>query len=510
MSLKSINILVFLILYGISFGITEAQDPDFEHINSLISYANKLVREKNYKNAAYFYENVFQYIDSVELSDTTDEKKLDQLKELASNHYFNFERIVKELDICFDPEDKIFGFDKKDFDLFSDGSEDFKCEPFPDKQLKSVDRWIEKYSKKNRSTFQAYLNNSQRYAEDMKKVFRHFGLPEELAYIPMAESGFSPFAHSYSKAAGLWQFIQSTAKMFGLSSNWWEDERKHVLKSTIAAARYYKYLYSRLGDWNLVVAAYNCGPGRVNNSVKKHKSDNFWSLHSLPKETRDYVPRVRALMTIAKDPEKYGFTSEKNIAVHDTVMLDSCVSLNAVAKALNISYSEIKLLNPQLRQWVLPPYAKNYSLIIPADSKVKFREKFRAMDPAEIYPVAEYTVKKGDTLNKIANKFKVNSASILDMNPEDIEFREGSKIKLLKPPVDQKWFTDFNNRHLTFYDEEEYFLEGRKKVSYTVRKGDSVWSISRKLKVGSEKLKSWNKIGKNNIVRPGQVLIAYF
>jgi len=196
--------------------------------------------------------------------------------------------------------------------------------------------------------------------------------------------------------------------------------------------------------------------------------------------------------------------------MYDTVMLDSCVSLNAVAKALEISYAEIKMLNPQLRQWTLPPYAKNYSLAVPADSKVDFRERFRSMDISEIYPVTEYTLKKGDTLIKTAKKFKVNTAAVVDMNPEGIEFREGSKIKILKPPVDQKWFTDFNNTYLTFNDEEEYFLEGRKKITYTVRRGDSVWSISKKLKVGSEKLKTWNKIDKNNKVIPGQVLTAYF
>jgi membrane-bound lytic murein transglycosylase D len=509
MNLKSINIFLILILFGFCRGNFAVENSGIQHINNIIEHANRLVREKNFKNAAHFYDMALQEIDSVEASGSLSSGIIETVREIAANHFANFINLVENLGICFESEDKLFLFDKKDFDLNSLDSEKIDYKPFPDTELKSVNRWIERYKTKNRSTFQTYLDRSRNYIEDIKKVFRHFGLPEELAYVPMAESGFSPFAHSHAKAAGLWQFIPSTARVFGLKSNWWEDERKDVIKSTIAAARFYKYLYRELGDWNLVMAAYNCGSGRVSKSIKKHNTDNFWSLTSLPKETKDYVPRIRALVTLTKDSEKYDFSANSETALHDTVMLDSCVSLNAIAKALEISYEDIKKLNPQLKQWTLPPYAKNYAVVVPARSKVKFRERFRSLEDHEIYPVSEYLVKKGDNLKKTAGYFKVNPAAVSDLNPSGIQFNAGEKIKLLKPPTDQKWFTEFNNRYLTYYDGEEYYLEGRKSLSYTVRKGDSVWSISKKLKVNSQKLKAWNKIGNDNIVKPGQTLVVY-
>lgn len=509
MPLKNYNIVLWMLLLTIPLSYAQENDDKYD-IVSLLNHANKLVREGNYQNASYFYEKIFIYIDSVEQSGDTAENYLDSIRTTAENHFSNFENLVNSLCIDIDSENKLFIYDKKDFDINDSGSEEFVCDPFPTKELILVKKWINDYNSIYRSSFIAYLNRSSEYIEDVKKIFRHYGLPDELAFIPMAESGYSPFAHSFAKAAGLWQFIPSTAKSFGLRTNWWEDDRKNVIKSTIAAAKLYRGLYRQFNDWNLVLSAYNCGPGRVRNAIKKDNSENFWRLSSLPKETREYVPRLRALVTIAKEPQKYGFTLDQERVLQDTVMLDSCVSLNVIAQSAGISYEEIKKLNPHLRQWVLPPYAKNYPVIIPAESKIDFREKFGKYSQEEIYPVAFYEPEDGDTIDKIAKKFRINSEGLCDLNRiSGKEVLKESLIKIVIPPTDQKWFTDFNNRYLTYYDEEQYFLEGRKKAHYIVRSGDSVWSISKKFNVNQSKLRSWNKIGKNNLIKPGQRLVVY-
>ena len=509
MPLKNCNIVLWVIMLIIPLSYAQENSGTYD-LQSLLNHANKLVREGNYSNASYFYEQVFNYIDSIGQNGNTSETDLDSLIRTAENHFSNFENLINSLCINIDSEDKLFVYDKKDFDLFETEGKDFECDPFPDKELILVKKWIENYNTKYRTSFNAYLKRSYEYIEDVKKVFRHYGLPEELAYIPMSESGYSPFAHSFAKAAGLWQFIPSTAASFGLKTNWWEDDRKNVIKSTVAAAKLYMGLYKQFKDWNLVLSAYNCGPGRVRNAVKKDKSDNFWRLVSLPKETREYVPRLRALISMAKDPVKYGFSIEKETVLNDTVMLDSCVSLNIIAECSGISYEDIKKLNPHIRQWVLPPYAKNYSVMIPAGSKIGFREKFAKYPIEKKYPVVLYDVGDGDTLEKIAKKLKINPDGIYDLNcVNNEEIQKGSQVKVIVPPSDQKWFTEFNNRYLTYYDDEQYFLDGRKKAHYIVRKGDSIWSISNKFKVNQSKLKSWNKIGKNNLIKPGQRLVVY-
>jgi len=330
------NIFVLLLFLSNAFlSAQEIKGNDIDNLQSMCSHANKLVRDKDYETALYFYDSIFEYIDSIE-SEAHDKftAELDSLKEVINNHYSNFEKLVSELEVDFDSENKLSCFDKKDFNLFEGDSAPFEYQPFPqDTDLKNVNKWIKFYTDKRRDSAQLYLNRSSEYIDDVKKIFKHFNLPEELCYIPLAESGFSPLAHSFAKAIGLWQFIPSTGRIFGLQSNWWEDDRKNVIKSTIAAAKFYGYLYSKLKDWNLAIAGYNCGHLRIEKSVKKHKTSNFWSLYSLPKETKEYVPRVRALISIAKDPEKYGFIVEKEKFRHDTVMLDSCMSLNIIAQA---------------------------------------------------------------------------------------------------------------------------------------------------------------------------------
>ncbi|MFO7810722.1 MAG: transglycosylase SLT domain-containing protein [Candidatus Delongbacteria bacterium] len=503
---KTVIFLLFILVPAYTGCCSESRSRLLK-INKLVEHANRLVREGNYYNASYFYNEVIKNIDLHRSENNNTCRYRDSVITAALNHYSNFSSL-KELNMYPAANSKLFVFDKTDFELRHPNTDSY--DPLPDKELNMVKKWINNYTDQNRSTFQAYLNRSAAYVAELKKIFRHFGLPEDLAYVPMAESGYSPFAHSYAKASGLWQFIPATGRAFGLNYNWWEDDRKNIIKSTIAAAKYYIELYEEFGDWNLVLSAYNSGCGRVRRAVRTHNTTNFWQLSSLPRETKEYVPRIRALVKVAKEYEKYGFEKNKELFLPDTVMLDSCVSIHKIAKAANTSYENIKRLNPHLRQWVLPPYATDYPVIIPAASKIDFRKKFSQFKQSDIYPVIEHKVKKGEDIKKIADLYKVDTAAVNDLNNDLKEdLKAGDIINVLPPPLDQKWFTNFNNRYLTYYDDEKYFLDGREKAHYIVRRGDSVWAISRKFKIDHKKLRAWNKISGNNLIKPGQRLVIY-
>jgi hypothetical protein len=306
MSKNVINTIILIILVlGSSLYCDDIFKKDIAHLESLSVHANQLVRENNFEGSLYFYDSIIAYIDSVETSHTETSQAFNSTKTDILDHYINLKNLISETNYVSNEDDKVFHIDKCDLDLIN--MSDIEYAPFPHKELKLVKYFLDIFNGKRRRSAQIYLNRSARYVDDVKKVFKAFGMPEELAYVPMAESGYVPFSHSYAKASGLWQFIPSTGKNFGLSINWWEDERKDVIKSTIAAAKFYKVLYKRFEDWNLVLAAYNCGGGGVNRRIRKHKSDNFWRLSTLPKQTREYVPKVRALIKIGMEPEKYGF-----------------------------------------------------------------------------------------------------------------------------------------------------------------------------------------------------------
>ncbi|NOR45911.1 MAG: LysM peptidoglycan-binding domain-containing protein [Candidatus Delongbacteria bacterium] len=509
MSKNVINTIILIILVlGSSLYSDDIFKKDIAHLESLSVHANQLVRENNLDGSLYFYNSIIAYIDSVEAAHTKTSPKFNTIKSDIFEHYDNLKDLVDKIDYNSN-EEKVFHLDKSDLGL--NNKEKIEYAPFPHKELKLVKYFLDIYNGKRRNSAQIYLNRAARYVDDVKKVFEAFGLPEELAYVPMAESGYVPFSHSYAKAAGLWQFIPSTGKHFGLSINWWEDERKDVIKSTIAAAKFYKVLYKRFEDWNLVLAAYNCGEGGVNRRIRKHKSKNFWRLSTLPKQTREYVPKLRALIKIGMEPEKYGFAYKSEKAFYDTVHLDSCISLKVIADLANLTYEEIKKHNPQLRQWCLPPYSKNYPVVMPAMSKVGFREKFNKVSEDKLYTIEEYTIKKDDSIKKIANSYKIKEEGIKNLNnvSTDKDLVVGEKIKIVVPPLKEKWFTDFNQRYLSYYDDEKYYLDGRKQIRYRVKSGDSVWGISRKFKVNHKKLKAWNKIGKRNLIKPGQNLVIY-
>ena len=286
---------------------------------------------------------------------------------------------------------------------------------------KEVEKHLDFFSRKFKERFLEYLSRAGRYFEKMADIFMEKNLPRELVFLPLIESGFKLNAYSPKKAAGPWQFIPGTAKKFGLKIDWWVDERRDPIKSTIAAAEYLSNLYEMFGSWNLALAAYNAGEGKILKALKRAKSNDFWELRNtkyIKKETKNYVPSYIAATAIALDPEGFGF---ENVAYHspmeyDEVVIDSPMDLAVVAEFTGSDITDIKELNSELKQWCTPPNVSSYTLRIPPGTKELFLSNLLNANDDKLLYVTSYTVKRGDTVGKLAKQFGVPAQAIIDLN----------------------------------------------------------------------------------------------
>jgi hypothetical protein len=247
----------------------------------------------------------------------------------------------------------------------------------PIQMNKQVRAYLVYFSTERKQVIERYLARSARYLPMIKRIFQEAGLPEDLAYLAMIESGFNPKAYSPAAASGMWQFIRGTGQRYGLSIDRYVDERRDPEKSTRAAAKYLLDLYKQFGSWYLAAASYNCGEARVQRELNQSNHKNFWELSAnqcLPTETKNYVPQMIAATIIAKNPKKFGF---KNVPYLpplqcDKVRVDDPTSLTAAAVAVNVPTEELQDLNPELLRGVTPPDMPSYTLYLPANSKDQF------------------------------------------------------------------------------------------------------------------------------------------
>jgi membrane-bound lytic murein transglycosylase D len=255
----------------------------------------------------------------------------------------------------------------------------------------------------------------------MKNLLKEQGLPEDLVYIALIESGFDPYAYSRSKASGPWQFIYWTGKKYGLKVNWWVDERRDPEKSTLAAAKYLKDLYERFSSWHLAAAGYNAGEYKIVNAMRRYRTGDFWKLTNyryLKPETKNYVPQMIAAALIAKDPEKYGFTDiqHQKPLRYEKVKVPELTSLSIIAKACETSVEEIKDLNPELLRSVTPPNQTEYEIKIPFGKKDLYQKNLEALQPLEEFQFKTHLVKKGEALQGIARSYRVDLEPLLEIN----------------------------------------------------------------------------------------------
>ena len=295
------------------------------------------------------------------------------------------------------------------------------------------------YQGRLRDFIQDGLTRGAKYLPMIQSVFRAEGLPLDLAYIPIIESGFKTNALSKASAKGPWQFMKPTANENGLHQDWYIDERSDPEKSTVAAAKYLKTLHKLFnGDWNLVLAAYNGGLGRVQRAMKRSGHEDFWALSEstkfLPKETREYVPLILAAIIVAKNPAQYGF----DIVAHDPIAYDKvtlprAIDLRRVAEWTGTSIDEIQALNPELRRWTTPVKYEEFELKVPVGTADRLQARLAAASPADLNALKWYTVRGGESLTTIARKLGVSRVDLAEANSLSIKSRVRGGQELIIP-----------------------------------------------------------------------------
>lgn len=363
-----------------------------------------------------------------------------------------------------------------------------------------VEQFIQYFQTTGKKIFSNWLSRSGKYIPFMRDLLREHGLPEDLVFMALIESGFSPYAYSRKKASGPWQFIYLTGKKYGLKVNWWVDERRDPEKSTIAAAKYLKDLYDMFECWYLAAASYNAGEGKIANAVRRYKTEDFWELTKyryLKKETKDYVPQMIAAALIAKDPEKYGFDDlqYEEPLQYEKVVIPEAVDLALIAKFCESSVEELKELNPELLRWCTPPDDPNYEIKIPLGKKEIFLENFEALQPVQKFQFKTHVVRKGDTLSQIARIYRVDMEPLLQINRLAKKSRLSIGMNLLIPIPKQK---GSQKREIAKVKVEE--------MIYTIKKGDTLWSIANEMGVNIGALTRWNHLQPDKILIPGNKL----
>jgi membrane-bound lytic murein transglycosylase D len=329
------------------------------------------------------------------------------------------------------------------------------------------------------------LTRAGRYRDMIQRVLAEEGLPTDLMYLAQAESAFQPQALSRAGARGLWQFMSYRGKQYGLEHSWWVDERQDPEKATRAAGHHLRDLYEMFGDWYLVMAAYDSGPGAVQHAIERTGYADFWELYKasvLPQETRNYVPIILALTLISKDPGRYGieFVPDQPLQV-DRVKPGHPVDLRLVSETIDVDVDTLRLLNPQLLRLVTPNDPR-FVLQIPTGKAEEF-EKGMAEIPAENWVNwRRHRVEQGETLSSIARRYRISVATLADVNGLDPQARPDVDTKLIIPATAQPQPT----------------LGAL--VRYRARRGDTVESVADQFNVTVAELKKWNGMRSNRLV----------
>ncbi len=372
-------------------------------------------------------------------------------------------------------------------------------------------RYIAFFTGGGRSTFERWLKRSGRYMELFRSVLQKEGLPPDLVHLVFVESGFNINARSVSAAVGPWQFMQSSAQLFGLNVNQWVDERKDPEKATVAAARYLKHLYGIFGDWPLALASYNAGEGTVMRAIKHQGTTNYWELH-LPKQTEEYVPQFMAALAISRDPVKYGFGDIEldDPMRFDEVALRGAVDLRAVAKLANCSYDELKELNPSARTAMMRGTNGITTVRVPeGKSEVIQRSLADGAELPQVNLTVRHRVRRGETLRMIAEEYAVNPLELARDNNlgRGRPLRRGmlltvpASFRAPKPEVlatvadDPRASTGYvPSRHIGLPGKIDGNSVPIDRVTHVVKRGETLRSIAARYGVSVADLKMWNRV----------------
>ena len=378
------------------------------------------------------------------------------------------------------------------------------------KKVQSELRWFAKHKK----YLKRVVNRAEPFLYFIMQEIDKRNMPSELALLPIVESAFQPFAYSHGQAAGIWQFIPSTGRHYGLKQNWWYDGRRDIHASTIAALDYLQYLAKAFkGNWLHALAAYNSGIGTVSKAIRKNKKrkkpTDFWHL-KLPKETQGYVPKLMALAKLISKPEDYQVDLKciQNAPYFEVINTGAQIDLAVAADLADLDIEDLYKLNPGYNRWATDP-AGPHQLLIPIENSDQFKEGLLNIPAKERITWKRYKIKPDQTLSHIADKFNITVDQLKLINKmRSNNIRVGKHLII---PVASKGMSHYAlSKTQREKSRRAVYRKGKgKKVFHTVRSGDSLWDISRLYKVGTQQLARWNGISPKDILRAGQKLVIW-
>ena len=377
-----------------------------------------------------------------------------------------------------------------------------------------VEYFLYYFQTRGKASFSRWLSRSSRYIPMMKEILKREGMPEDLVYVAMIESGFHLHARSWANAVGPWQFISDTGRRYSLRIDQWIDERKDPVKATTAAAMYLKELYGMFnGDWYLAAAGYNAGENKILRAMTMYNTNDFWELTRgtyLKRETKEYVPKLLAAAIIAKEPARYGFSDVAYLPPieFDTTKIPSRTDLELIAKLSGTTYETLRELNPDLRHWCTPPNYPDYEIKLPKGTRQLFEQEFAKVPEdsrfTEKILYTRYKVRKKESVKAVARRFGTSPETIRELN--GLTAKAGISGKSLIVPVRQT--VDFGTEGRTARAVDK---KGKYSKFYTVKKGDTLDGLARRFNVSAKLLSTWNNLKNKVALKPGRrIIIAKF
>jgi membrane-bound lytic murein transglycosylase D len=377
-----------------------------------------------------------------------------------------------------------------------------------------VEYFLYYFQTRGKQSFSHWLSRSSRYIPMMKEILKREGMPEDLVYVAMIESGFQMHAKSWANAVGPWQFISDTGRRYSLRIDQWIDERKDPVKATTAAALYMKELYGLFkGDWYLAAAGYNAGENKILRAISMYNTNDFWEISQgsyLKRETKEYVPKLLAAAIIAKDPARFGFSDVAYLPPieFDTVTIPTRTNLDLAAKLSGTTYETIKELNPDLRHWCTPPNYPDYQLKIPKGTKQQFELEYAKIPEEQRFTertlYTRYKAGRRDTLKSIALHFGTTPAALAELNSLNAKTRLAGRTLI----VPARQTADFSHEGRTARVQK---TRGSYSKFYIVKKGDTIGALAKRFNISSKLLSTWNNLKTSVALKPGRrIIIAKF